>query len=84
MSTGVVRSGSGNGPKIPYADTMEVKRAVDGRGAVEHARRVTAEAATRIRRMAELRGKNRRREGTGLKTEGVQRQRQATTSNDVV
>jgi len=54
---------------------------VDGRAYVSVA---AANVATRIRRMAELRGKNRRREGTGLKTEGVQRQRQATTSNDVV
>jgi hypothetical protein len=33
---------------------MADKRAVDGHGAVEYARRATAEAATRIRRMADL------------------------------
>lgn len=32
----------------------EVKRVVDGHGAVEHARRVTADAAAKIRRMADL------------------------------
>src|SRR2546426_1144411 len=66
---------SGRGAGVFWAATIE--------GGV-YVSAAAANVATSTRRITELRGKKRRREGTGLKTERVQRQRQATTSNDFV